>query len=140
MSEQNVEAVRRLGEVFAAGDPAAAWAAAVGVLDPEIEMDMTRFAAPGLARVYTGLAEVAGFWMEWLDAWGSPGAVEDIEVRDAGDQVVWWARQTMRGRGSGVEIALPEYAWVASVRNGKIIRATIYMERSEALKAAGLPE
>jgi hypothetical protein len=141
MSEENVEVVRRVGEAFAAGDASATWAVAVEVLDPEMVMDMTRLPAPGLARVYTGLEEVASFWQEWLDAWGSLGLIEHFEAIDAGDQVVAWStRQTMRGKGSGIEIDLPEFAWTMSVRNGRIVEATVFMSHNDALEAAGLSE
>jgi hypothetical protein len=141
MSEENVEVVRRMTEAFATGDAPRAWAAALEVIDPEMEMDMTRLPVPGLARIYTGLEEVANFWLEWLDAWGSLGVIEGFEYREAGDQMVWWAtRQTMQGKGSGLEIDMPEYAWTATIREGKIVRAAIFMSKNEALEAAGLAE
>jgi ketosteroid isomerase-like protein len=34
----------------------------------------------------------------------------------------------------------PKYAWVATVRDGKVLRGTIYMDRAEALEAAGVSE
>lgn len=139
MSGRNVEVVRQFGEVFATADAGAAWAAALEMMHPEMEMDVTRLPAPGLARVYAGVEEIARFWTEWLDAWGSVGVVEDIEVIDAGDTVVFSANQTLRGKGSGVEVPMPEYAWTVRFRDGKVVNATLYMSRSEALVAAGLP-
>jgi ketosteroid isomerase-like protein len=141
MSQENVEIVRRLIDAFETGDAAVAWTAALEVLDSDMEMDMTRLPAPGLARVYNGPDEIAAFWREWLDAWGSLGVFEDFEVIDAEDQVVVWAaRQTMQGKGSGIEIEMPEYAWTMTVRDGKIVRATMFMGKADALEAAGLSE
>ncbi len=141
MSEENVKMVRRVLDLFETGDAMATLRAAMEIAHPEVEMDMMRLPAPGLARVYRGWDEIAGFWREWLGAWGSLGTVEGFEVADAGDEVVVWAkRQTMRGRGSGVEVDLPDYGWTLSVRDGKFIRATLFMERESALEAAGLSE
>ena len=133
--------IRKLGEAFRTGDARVAWRATRDFLDPEMEMDMTRLPAPGLARVYVGPEDIASFWLEWLDAWGSLGAIEDFEVRDAGDQVVFWStRQTMRGKGSGIAVDLPEFAWTATLRDSKIVRATLFMSKAEALEAARLSE
>ena len=136
-----MQAVRKVAEAFRTGDPNTAWTAALAVLDPEMEMDMTRLPVPGLAGVYTGLEDVAGFWRAWLDAWGSLGEFEDMEIVEAGDQIVFWTtRQTMSGKGSGIAIDMPEYAWTATLRDGRIVKATIFMSRKEAFEAAGLEE
>ncbi len=141
MSQENVELVRRVLDVFETGDGIATMKVAMEVADPEVEMDLTRLPAPGLARVYRGWEEIAGFWREWLDAWGSLGTVEGFQAAGTGDEVVVWAkRQTMRGKGSGVEVDLPDYGWKVSVRNGKVVRATLFMERESAFEAAGLSE
>ena len=138
MSEENVEVVRRMNDAFKRGD----WVAATEPLHPEIEMDTTRspFAAKlGLNRVYRGLAEVTGFWGEWLEAWGDQDWQE--EFFDAGDRVVMCATDhRLQGHGSGVEVDIPPYAWVQTLRDGKIVRATFYMDRAEALEAVGLSE
>jgi ketosteroid isomerase-like protein len=136
MSEENVEIVRRMSDAFRRGD----WAAAIEPLHPEIELDATRspFADKlGFKRVYRGLDEVTRFWGEWLEAWGEQDWVE--ELIDAGDQVVMaYTGHRLRGTGSGVEVELPPYAWVQTLRDGKIVRATFYMDKAEALEAAGL--
>jgi hypothetical protein len=138
MSEENVEIVRRMSDAFRRGD----WAAAIEPLHPEIELDATRspFAAKlGLDRVYRGLDEVTGFWGEWLEAWGEQDWAE--ESIEAGDQVVIaYTGHRLRGKGSGVEVEIPPYAWVQTLRDGKIVRATFYVDKAEALEAAGLSE
>ena len=109
-------------------------------LDPNIEMDTTRSPMHGLDRVYKGREEVAGFWVEWLEAWGEQ-RIEDPELIDARDRVVMWTTgHRIQGRGSGVEVSIPPYAWVMTLRDGRIVQATMYMEKEEALKAAGLSE
>ncbi len=137
MSEENVEIVRRMFAAFRDGD----WAAAFEPVDPTIEMDTTRSPLEGLDRVYKGREEVAGFWREWLEAWGGQ-QIEDPELIDAGDDkvVLWTTGHQVRGRGSGIEVSIPPYAWVTTLRDGRIVQGTMYMDRAEALEAAGLSE
>jgi ketosteroid isomerase-like protein len=136
MSEENVEVVRRMAVAFSNGD----WAAAFEPVHPDIEMDTTRSPVHGLDRVYSGAEEVAGFWQEWLEAWGAQ-QIEDLELIDAGDQVVMWTQvHQMQGRGSGIDVSVPPYAWLITLRDGKIVQATMYMDKAEALEAAGLSQ
>ena len=136
MSQENVEVVRRMFAAFREGD----WAAAFEPVDPNIEMDTTRTPIHGLDRVYKGREEVAGFWVEWLEAWGEQ-RIEDPELIDARDRVVMWTTgHRIQGRGSGIEVSIPPYAWVMTLRDGRIVQATMYMEKDEALEAAGLSE
>jgi ketosteroid isomerase-like protein len=135
MSQQNVEIVRRMSAAFRNG----AFAASFEPVHPDIEMDATQAPVPGANRVYTGREEVAGFWREWLEAWGAQTYEE--ELIDAGDKVVMWVpAHELRGRGSGVEVGMPAYAWVMTMRDGKIVRATLHLDKAEALEAAGLSE
>jgi len=136
MSEENVEIVRRQWKAFRDRD----WAAAFEPVGAEIVMDTTRTPIEGLNRVYRGREEVAAFWSEWLEAWGEQQIAEP-EVIDAGDQVVVWiTSHEFKGRGSGVTVDFPPYAWLATLRDGKIVRGTMYMDRQEALEAAGLSD
>jgi ketosteroid isomerase-like protein len=136
MSRENVEVVRRMFNAFRNAD----WPAALEPVHLDIEMDTTRLPLAGLSRTYRGLAEVTGFWREWLDAWGGQ-EFEDPEFIDAGDRVVMWTGgHQLRGRSSGIKLKAPPYGWVATVRNGQLVRATVYTDRTEALEAAGLSE
>ncbi len=136
MSRENVEIVRRVAVAFRDGD----WAAAAAPLHPDMEMDTTRAPVSGLAGVYKGLEAVASHWAEWLEAWGAQD-YDDPEFIDAGDQVVaWFTGHRLRGRGSSVEVGMPPYAWVAKVREGRIVQSTMYMDEAEALEAVGLRE
>ena len=139
MSEENVKAVRRLIDAFGTGDPERAWTVALEIIDPQMEMDMTRAPMPDLARVYRGPEEIASFWVKWLEAWGSLGEFGETEVVGVGDEVVFWTtRQTMRGKESGVAVDMPEYAWTMTFRGDRIARATMYPSKAEAIEAAGL--
>ena len=137
MSEENVEIVRKMFESFRTRD----WAGALEPVDPdEIEMDVTRSPIEGLSGIYRGREELAFFWGQWLEAWGGQ-QIEEPELIDAGDKIILWVtHHKFRGRGSGVEVDFPPYAWVVTLRESKIVKGTIYMDRGEALEAAGLSE
>ena len=137
MSQENVEIVRRMFEAFRNRD----WTTALEPVHPdEIEMDVTRSPIEGLNGVYKGREELAFFWGLWLEAWGEQ-EIEEPELIDAGDQVLFWVTShKFRGRASGVTVDFPAYAWLVTVRDGKIVRATIYMDKGEAREAAVLPE
>ena len=141
MSQENVEIMRQLTQATRNPDLVAAWTAAAELLAPEIEMDTTRAPIPGLTGVYRGPGEVVRFWRDWVEAWGSLGQIGDPVLVDAGDQVyAWFTQHELRGKGSGVGVEMPEYGWVVTVRDSKIVEATLYMDKDEALEAAGLSE
>jgi ketosteroid isomerase-like protein len=137
MSEENVEVVRRIFAAFRTGD----WAGALEPVDPSIEMDTTRSPLDGLNRIYKGREAVAGFWREWLEAWGGQ-QFEDPELIDAGDGnvIMWTTGHRVKGRGSGIEVSIPPYAWLMTLREGRMVQATMYLDKAEALEAAGLSE
>ena len=56
-----------------------------------------------------------------------------------GDQVVLRSRQTATGRESGVPVELKLWQ-VADLKDGRLIRMTIYLRDTDALEAAGLRE
>jgi ketosteroid isomerase-like protein len=136
VSEENVEIIRAMSDAFRRRD----WAAALEPTDPEIEMDTTRAPIEGLNRIYRGREEVAGFWTQWLEAWGDQN-YEDPEFIDMGDRVIFSVTtHELHGRGSGIQVQMPSYAWLLTLREGRIVRATIYMDKAEAVEAAGPPQ
>ena len=133
MSRENVEIVRELYRAFGRGD----WAGTRAPLHPGIEMDTTRVPMPELAGMWRGIEEVASFWRQWLDAWGEQD-YEEPELIDGGDHVLSWvATHRLRGKGSGAEVRMPPYAWVMTLRDGRVVEATYYLDRGEALEAMG---
>jgi ketosteroid isomerase-like protein len=72
------------------------------------------------------------------DAW-SEWHFEAGRLLDTGDKVVVFVRVTARGSGSGVPFELPS-THVVTLREGRMISAHVYRDRSEALKAVGLEE
>jgi ketosteroid isomerase-like protein len=134
MSQENVEIVRRAFEEFNRGG----WEAMIGTYwDPEIVWDLSPSGIPGLG-IYRGVDEVRSFFEDWFSAfpfeeWGQE--VDDV-IDCGGDQVVAVLRQ--RGRSTSGLAAELEYAQVIEFRDGKLLRMTFYLEREEALEAAGL--
>jgi ketosteroid isomerase-like protein len=139
MSEQNVELVRRLLEMFARREHEAVFA----FYDPDIEWDATYIRSRGfddLAGVYHGHEGVRTYWRRWLQAWKDlEFEVED--VLDAGDEVVALIRnQRQWGRHSGIPVEMPPYGLVFTIRAGKVVRWRNFSDQESALEAAGLRE
>jgi ketosteroid isomerase-like protein len=59
---------------------------------------------------------------------------------DAGDKVITLAIEHGRGRGSGAAVEARRTAHVWTMRANKAIRLDLYLDRSDALEAVGLPE
>jgi ketosteroid isomerase-like protein len=129
-----VEAVRAANDAFLAGDIEAA----LDALDPEIEWHAT---VGGIdeGRVYHGRDQVVQAFADYFAVW------ERIEMRadeyiDAGDEeVVVFHHEVAKGRESGAVVET-DTGTVQTVRNGKIVRVRSFMNRQQALEAAGLSE
>ena len=132
MSRENVEIVRTCLEAFRAGEINTALEA----LDPEIEWHAT---VGGIdeGRIARGHEEVIRSFAEYFEVW------ERIELRadkfiDAGDNgVVVFFHEIAKGRESGVVVET-DTGTVNEIRDGKIVRVRSFMDRDEALEAAGL--
>jgi ketosteroid isomerase-like protein len=137
MSEENVDVIRDLFEAFNRRDVKAM----ESLMAPEVEWDATRFVGvvPDLAGVYRGAEGTQRFWRTWLSSWKE--LVFEHDLRDAGDEVVALIRnQRQWGRHSGIETEIPPYAWVYTVRGGRVVRACFYPDHQSALEAVGLSE
>ena len=140
MSEENVETVRRLLELFRNRDATqgigkADIASAFEMADPDFELDATRVPMPELRGRYRG-TEVGEFWSRWLEAWETVEV--DVELTDAGDSVLADVKQHMRGKASGIEIDFPQHWQLFRFREGRIVGHVFFPEKTEALQAAGL--
>ena len=144
MSEENLESVRQVFELFRNRDATAESGfgeadliRALELFDPDFELDVTRAPIPDLRGVYRG-TDAIQFWRRWLESWEN---VEiDFELTDAGDRVLAEMTQRMRGKGSGVEVDFPQYWQVFTFREGRISRHDVYLDEHEAREAAGLSE
>ena len=130
MSRENVEVVRAIIEAWSAGDFARARAA----MHPDIAWyDPPQQPGQLLRRGHAGVEESI---RNWLGAW-EDWRYEPGEMLDAGDQVLVIGRQSGRGKGSQVEVSADLFhLW--TIRNGMAVEMRMFMERDEALSAAGL--
>ena len=131
MSQENVELVRRVHEGWARGD----FGVGADLLASDFEWHQFRQAVePGTRRG----AEVGGALRKIFEVY------EDLRVNasefiDAGEKVVVIGRTRATARGSGLQLDDP-IALVWTVRDGKLLRIAAFMDRREALEAAGLRE
>jgi ketosteroid isomerase-like protein len=134
MSKENVELVRQFVQAFNDRD----LAAMTRSLDSNVEW--TPGGPAAVERpLYRGPDEVAdGFTTGW-ETW-ELFQLEESEVRDLGDSLLWLGRARLRG-GDASHIELDqEFAVHFLVRRGKIIRFRGFREWQDALEAAQLQE
>jgi ketosteroid isomerase-like protein len=141
MSQENVELVKRLLEMFARREHEAVFE----FYDPDIEWDASNFgmdSASGvpddLRGIYHGHEGVRTYWRRWLQAWADL-EFDVHDVVDGGDDVVALIRnQRQWGRRSGIVTEMPPYGLVFTIRDGKVIRWRAFSDERSALMAAGL--
>ena len=126
MSQENVETAQGFLKACARGDLDGALAQA----DPKIVWNPTQ---EGQAE---GITAVRATMQRWEDSF------EDLEVTyeetiDAGDRVLVETHVSGRGRGSGIVVDSRSYMlW--TLRGDKVVRMDEFVQRAEALEAAGL--
>ncbi len=130
MSEENVELVRRALEALKRRDRTT-WLA---VHDDDFELVPIRdFPEAGVR----GPEAAWDFNLKAFEAFERV-PIDDAELVDAGaDKVLAHPQYGVRGRGSGASVEF-DYWLVFSVRQGKILRTQWFVDRAEALEAAGL--
>jgi len=135
MSKENVEAFKRGLEAGNRGDVDAL----LDELHPEIEWHSALHALMGgqltVFRGHAGVRRMLGDLYET----SAEVHIEMSEFRDLGHGLVAFGRTRNRGKASGVETETP-LALVTEIRDGKTISIRAYLDRQEALAAAGLPE
>jgi len=131
MSQENVEIVKAAYDAFNRED----WDASLKAAAPGFEMDFSRAVGPW--RGVFGLDQSRRVMEEFRETWES-ARWEPDEFIEAGDFVVVPLTAHLQGRG-GIEV-VGHTAWVWTIGNGAIERATMYQERQEALEAVGLSE
>ncbi len=137
MSQENIDLVKRLIDASERGEMDEVF----GGYDPEIEWSISdvRTEFTDFEPVYRGHEGVRRFWRTWAEAW-EVFSFEYVEFIDAGDTVVSVLNQRMRGRMSGIEQEWNSYAQNWTISQGKVVRVQFFMDRSQALAAAGLQE
>ncbi len=136
MSVETVALVRTLFEAFLRRDAEVMQA----LVAPGVEWDATRGAGlipPEGVGIHRGTEQGVEFWRTWLSSWQD--LQFDYELRDAGDVVAGLiTNQRQWGRQSGVVTEFPSYAWVYTVRDGRVVKGTFYPDHPSALEALGL--
>jgi ketosteroid isomerase-like protein len=96
------------------------------------------FVEAGLAEpCYHGPAGYRAYITATYEVWGTEVLLYPTELIDMGDQLVLLADMPMRAQASGIPLA-EQYATVATVQDGMIIRQRDFLNQAEALAAAGL--
>jgi uncharacterized protein len=132
MSEENVENVRRGIDAWNRDD-LDEWLAGFAL---EAELHTTgRFPDQG---VYRGRAGLERYWAEIHEA-AEEMSVTVTDMRAIGDKVFQAVTARGRGKRSGVPIEQPIW-FVTTLRDGLAVRVENYVDRAEALEAAGLRE
>ena len=135
MSQENVEAFQRAASAYNDRDIDAFLEA----FDPEVEWhSLTQVMFGGEMSVYRGHRGIREGVREMHEVLAEL-QLEYLEIRDLGERIVVIGRVTGRGRTSGAEVESP-INWVVDFRDGKVARMRDYLDRAEALEAAGLPE
>jgi ketosteroid isomerase-like protein len=132
MSQENVEIVGRAIEAFNRQD----FDAALRDVARDATVDMSHSRGPD-AGVYAGHDAVRRFWTDMTEPFEQHTMVPE-ELIPHGDHVVVPMTTRMRGRG-GIELEAKSAA-VALLREGRLVRWTMYQEKAEALKAVGLEQ
>jgi hypothetical protein len=129
MSRRNVETLQAAFDAYYRGDTER----------------LAELADPGL--VVTQLEELPdaqafhgrrGF-IEAIDNWERVWEdlrIEILRTRDIGDHVITTVRQRARGRGSGIDVEAG-FAFVFSLKAGKVVRWRMFADEAEALEAVG---
>jgi ketosteroid isomerase-like protein len=105
-------------------------------LDPEIEVrEDPSFPETG---TFTGKAAVRRYFDQFTESFDE-FTLEPEDFIDLGDdRVLMLFRLQTRGKESGARVeARP--GWIYTIRDGKGVRIEAYLDRAEALAAAGLP-
>jgi ketosteroid isomerase-like protein len=130
MSQENVEIVRAIFEQFAHGDFS-------GLADVADEFEWV--SSPELPDAGTYRGEAA---KRWIAAWAESFegfTAEATEIIDAGDKV--FVAILQRGGVRGSQTVVEGHWWIVmTVREGVVARSEAFVERAQALEAAGLRE
>ncbi len=122
--------VRNAFEAWNAGD----LDAVIESLLPDAEFIPLRSQLEGAS--YRGAEGMRQFARDAQDEWEFLNILPD-EFHDLGDRVLMLGHFDARGRGSKMDVHFP-VAWIAQLRDGKIMHLRTYSDQQEALKAVGI--
>jgi ketosteroid isomerase-like protein len=132
MSQENVETYKRAVEAGNRLDIEAL----LEELDPEVEW-YSAIAGLG-SEVYRGSEGIRELFRDASQAF-TRMTLEVSDVRDLGDRALALGRLRTRGHESGVQTEV-SFNQLVDFKRGKVIRLRTFLDRDEALEAAGLEE
>jgi ketosteroid isomerase-like protein len=137
---ENLDLVRSIYAVWERGDfssaslaPASEWA------HPEVEYVIADGPSPGRWTGVTGMTEG---WREFVSAWENLHA-EVVEYRELdNERILVFATVKGRGKTSGLELGQTQarVAQLFHLRDGKVTKLVLYLDRDRALADLGLKE
>ena len=132
MSQENVELVRDLYDLWNRGDIDAA----TDLFDPEVVWHGYTHLPDSGRR--DGVEAVRSWVTDFAEAWGeiSVSIQRLVEVGD--DVVLALVRMSGRGRDSGVAVSSGVDGHLWTIRGGRIVAVRMYQGSQAALEAAGL--
>jgi ketosteroid isomerase-like protein len=133
MSQENMQVVERAFEAFDRGD----FDAVLALCDENIVIAQPR-ELPGAPPILHGHAGVLESFELWPEQWDD-FRVEILDMRDLGSHVLVNAQTFGRGKHSGIEVEA-RFAFVFTLRNGKLSEWRLFLREEEALEAVGLRE
>ena len=133
MSQENVEVVRRVTDVMDAEGFEAALPAFLEAAHSDVEWREDP-AWPGSAT-YRGVEQVRQVILDRMDTLDFDQQTEDLI--DVDDKVVVLVRWVGRGKASGAQGEI-SMAMIWTVREQAIMRVEFFLDRAQALAAAGL--
>jgi ketosteroid isomerase-like protein len=143
MSEENVDAVRKAYGIMAEVEGSAALRGDYDDIYLDYFTDDVEVVPPPIypdaEPVYVGLD---GFkrWLQQIDEAFDHWGFEPERFLDAGPRgVLVYVRTSATAKHGGVAVTVPA-AHLCSVRNGRIARLVVFLDRAQALEAAGLSE
>jgi ketosteroid isomerase-like protein len=92
----------------------------------------------GSEKRYAGLDGLRDFMRDWMTPWVTY-RIETEEAIDLGERVLLLNNDRGR-RGGGTHEVTGRLGAIWTIRDGKIARLDAYLDRADALKAAGLEE
>jgi ketosteroid isomerase-like protein len=126
----NVAVVRRAFDAFTLRDVERL----VATCSPDVEFDLPTARLARTGQPYHGHEGVRTYMRDAARVW-TELRLEAREFHEIGDLVVAVGRVYAWGEGRVVD---PPSAWVWKLRDGLVLRVTVYESRSEAFVAAGL--